>query len=552
MAANLFRVETGFSIDDNAFILYGVDDPTSGGGVTAPPGSLYLRDIVGVDGGEMWIKTGDADTAWEKNGADVTTELGFIRTFIGKDSEGNVTPDYSSNNVVTDAQSLETAIGDLDAEIGAAVTGNTRTNSPISDQAINLNIEALDDAIGSDTDLGTPNYVSVSNNLYENLAALDTQVKDNYDAIQALEAGLRWIPSVRATTSDDISSNSGTTPTFSDDNIGITYQVGDRIASSFDDKIYVVNAGTWTVATDGNLATGDSFFSTYAFIFSSDSALQGPHAVSYNGADLIKLAQFDFEYANTIMIATGYTAGNGTVTTADTIQSALQKLDGNQQDIQTTLGVAQGAVDLGTFTGSTIQDNRTVKQALQDLETQVDTNVIDIANLEGAVGSDTGAAGLLYTEENYVTDGESLNASVDALDVATGKTRLKTTSDNITTIVALDSVSVDDYIVAKWMVVAYEVANPENREAYEVFAMHDGTTDADATAVDYTKCAKLKLNSSISGLSINVDLNGTDVSQVMRLTVASTAAVNARAIRMAIDEDMAPASSSSSSSSSSA
>lgn len=45
-------------------------------------------------------------------------ELGFIRTFIGKSAAGAETPTYSSNNYVTDATSLETAIGALDAQLG--------------------------------------------------------------------------------------------------------------------------------------------------------------------------------------------------------------------------------------------------------------------------------------------------------------------------------------------------------------------------------------------------------------------------------------------------
>jgi hypothetical protein len=39
----------------------------------------------------------------------------------------------------------------------------------------------------------------------------------------------------------------------------------------------------------------------------------------------------------------------------------------------TLSGVSGGATDLGTFTGTTISDNRTIKQALQDLETYVET-----------------------------------------------------------------------------------------------------------------------------------------------------------------------------------
>jgi len=42
-------------------------------------------------------------------------------------------------------------------------------------------------------------------------------------------------------------------------------------------------------------------------------------------------------------------------------------------DLITLSGVAEGSLNLGTFTGTTINDNQTVKQALQALETEVET-----------------------------------------------------------------------------------------------------------------------------------------------------------------------------------
>ena len=82
-----------------------------------------------------------------------------------------------------------------------------------------------------------------------------------------------------------------------------------------------------------------------------------------------------------------------------TVKAALQALetkveavqtdvDGNESDADAAIaanevhidnfatlsGVAKDAVNLGTFTGSSIQDNRVVKVALQDLETAVEAN----------------------------------------------------------------------------------------------------------------------------------------------------------------------------------
>ena len=78
----------------------------------------------------------------------------------------------------------------------------------------------------------------------------------------------------------------------------------------------------------------------------------------------------------------------GTITDNSTIKDALQlletavelkantsvvtEIDGNVDDLITLSGVAENAQGLGTFTGSTISDASTIKDALQDLETAVE------------------------------------------------------------------------------------------------------------------------------------------------------------------------------------
>lgn len=53
--------------------------------------------------------------------------------------------------------------------------------------------------------------------------------------------------------------------------------------------------------------------------------------------------------------------------------SVVTEIDGNVDDLITLSGVAENTTDLGTFTGSTITDSSTVKTALQELETEVET-----------------------------------------------------------------------------------------------------------------------------------------------------------------------------------
>lgn len=105
--------------------------------------------------------------------------------------------------------------------------------------------------------------------------------------------------------------------------------------------------------------------------------------------------------ANEVDLTGGYAASAGTVAGGDDLQTAVAKLDGNQQEIDqnvddliTLSGVAENATDLGTFTGSTISDNRKVKEALQDLETAI----------EGSVGA-TSAREIFTLNSTDITNG---------------------------------------------------------------------------------------------------------------------------------------------------
>jgi hypothetical protein len=80
----------------------------------------------------QYVKISDADTI---------QELADIRTFIGKSGAGAETPDYTSENIVTDGDNLEVAIGKLDAAAGNArkestsngVTTETTVDSVVVD-----------------------------------------------------------------------------------------------------------------------------------------------------------------------------------------------------------------------------------------------------------------------------------------------------------------------------------------------------------------------------------------------------------------------------------
>lgn len=65
--------------------------------------------------------------------------------------------------------------------------------------------------------------------------------------------------------------------------------------------------------------------------------------------------------------------------------STVNTISGKVDSLVTLSGLSANAENLGTFTGGTISDNRTVKQALQDLETELEDGA-------GALAGDSGSA----------------------------------------------------------------------------------------------------------------------------------------------------------------
>lgn len=108
--------------------------------------------------------------------------------------------------------------------------------------------------------------------------------------------------------------------------------------------------------------------------------------VNYNGSVIVKIADADWGRADALALAPMYVAVNGSVSSGDSVNSAIEKLDGNQQDLIALTGVVQGETDLGAFTGTTIADDQTIKAALQDLETAHEGLADDVGNLVSLSG----------------------------------------------------------------------------------------------------------------------------------------------------------------------
>jgi hypothetical protein len=425
-----------------------------------------------VTNGELYINT-DGSTTWElTSGGGSATEEGFIRAFIGKTAAGSELPDYTTNNWITDGDNLEVALGKVDTKLGAAFTPETRTKGGLtpSTESIMTMLGSIDDAIGADAEMVSVNYIAVASSIYANLSALDAQVKANADAITT---NVHWREYTIGTTADaglNAAANDTALSTllpFSDDDdnklpIG-AFSDGDYLLSKNDagtDKLFLVydDSGTLRVTQAGvtALAEGDTFVTKY--YLPDPTGGENEAVVTYNGTNLIKIADVDWQIATGINLSSGYAAAAvaAAVAGGDSVETAISKLDKDINDLLTTLGTTRGDVNMGTYTGNIITDNQSAKQNIQQLETAIE--------LGGIVSALTGVT---------------------------------------TTPTQLDAVALSGADVVVWKVAAEGVTSSLQRWYGEVHAIHDGVSLIDATIVPV-----LRLGTPPLDVDIEVDING--------------------------------------------
>lgn len=156
------------------------------------------------NGDAVFVQSGSfADTQWVFNGADWVligstsnaAELSFLRAFVGKTGTGSEMPSYSSTDIVTQSESLEVAISELDeavGSIGVAVGNRTYSEENVvtSNQSVTASIDTLDSAIG--VLQAQDRTLSASN-----VTASDPVTVDSLPLIEATQA--KWLVQVRET-----------------------------------------------------------------------------------------------------------------------------------------------------------------------------------------------------------------------------------------------------------------------------------------------------------------------------------------------------------------
>lgn len=246
---------------------------------------------------------------------------------------------------------------------------------------------------------------------------------------------------------------------------------------------------------------------------------------------------------NTVIAAAGLSSG-GTYTanaaaayidTATSLANADDLLDaalaaeaGRLANVVTATGLNADGTLPALASTTYLTSATSVVNALTLLDAQVATNANAVSALQGQVGSAT------WLGTNYVDGATNLTDAINLLDTAIGNAVGSASTSTSGTAITLDAVSVDSASVIKWVVVVEDAANSANRVAFEVLAVHDGTSVADATKIDHTRYGKVDVGNKINNLHTDVTLAGTGVNQTAQLSVTAGIPVVASARRITV------------------
>lgn len=336
----------------------------------------------------------------------------------------------------------------------------------------NFNGSAPSNALGNNGDYAVD---STTGHFYKKAAGVWAKFGISAE-IESTTAGFRIVEGYDYITALDISAFTGLSQTM-DNSTPVTFTAGDLVVSTFDSQVYVASATAWTLYGTQPLNNDVMFIQNVL----SDPAQQTGVAMFKftTGPDTFtKIADFDFEVANSIGFLSYSKPASGSVTAingaTDTIQDAIEKIDTMIDNILASIGTVLTDINLGVMTGLTIPDNSTVKDALQSVVT---------------------------------------------------KTRFESNVSAITTLSPIDSVAVATYKRAQWLIEIVSDAASTDRYSAVINASNDG-----ATGVSHSFSSIIKQGNDINGLTVNVDIDSGN----MRLTVASTQAVSVKSTRYVV------------------
>jgi len=331
---------------------------------------------------------------------------------------------------------------------------------------------------------------------------------------------------VRALTNDVISAGSVDPTGFSDLDgslDGNDFAVGEYLIGDADgtpalwEVTAITSATDITVAAASDPLSDNDAFIVRRYLPDTPSSQENMALVVFNGSVMIKLADVDWNFATGINISSGYTPGAGNVSSADTVESAIEKLDGNLDNTSSILGRdVQSDTNMGTYTGDLLTDNQSAKENIQELESELDAIRDSIGGVAGDVDMGTYTGNIISDNVNQRVVNQELEDAIEAIQSDIGPANLAQSTPT-----TVDTVSVDEFQYVEWEVVAHDIGDPTKVRKFKISGFHDGHAGADASTVKDQIYQRSKIGSSFN-IQASVVLSGTGASQTMGLELETS------------------------------
>lgn len=367
-ATGMLIQQGGTSTEQLEVSTYSTDAAATSPNILIETGSAAARGDITVNAGAVSINSGEEITL------NPSTEVSLSSKKITSLADPTAAQDAATKNYVDNTVSgISTDVSDLITLSGVAANSTT---------------------LGTFTGTTIPD----SSDIKEALQALETEVETKLDAsekgaalgVATLDAGGKVPASQLPNSLMDYLGTwaaSTNTPTLANGtgNAGDVYVASDAGTVDFGAGNITFAAGDWVIYSGSVWEK-----SVNSNAVASVNGFTG--VVVLDTADIAEDTNLYFTEARVLGTdLAGFTSGAGSVSAADTILDAIQKLDGNNlgtqddvDDLVTLSGVAVNSVDLGTFTGAIIPDNSDIKEALQALETEVEGKANTTLNNLGA------------------------------------------------------------------------------------------------------------------------------------------------------------------------
>ena len=357
-----------------------------------PDGSTHMGTFTGStinDNVSIYSALQALETAVEL--AEESTNISGIYTGILGVSDGDANLGTFTGSTIADSRDVKDALQDLETKVETKLDASAHTKASLDvDHIINtLGTGAVND------DMGTFSGSTIADNqtVKQAIQALETAVEsaEETSAINAVYTGALGLSAGDA----HFGAFSGSTITDNRD----AKEALQELETAVETKLASADIPTKAsldvdhlITLSGVSAASDDLGTFTGSTIADNSTIKASLQALETAVESAEESQADLDIDHLVTL-TGRPTGSdhlGTFTGTTindnvTIQAALQALETAVENAEETtainsvytgaLGLTAGDGDFGTFTGSTIADNRKAKEALQDLETAVETKL---------------------------------------------------------------------------------------------------------------------------------------------------------------------------------